>query len=135
MKAILVLLFLIPFSGLSQNTLSVVVQKVNSSSGRVSVAVYNESEGFLDFGKVYRSGSTRANMGTTTVTVDDLPNGIYAVAVFHDINDNDELDTNWMGIPKEDVGFSNAKMKLFGPPTFKECRFTINSDSEIQVSL
>ncbi|MEO0527635.1 MAG: DUF2141 domain-containing protein, partial [Bacteroidota bacterium] len=135
MKKLLFVVLLLPFLGLSQNKLSIQVNKVNCSSGKVSVAIYNESEGFLKFEKVFKSNSVKANKGTTEVIIDDLPSGRYAVAVFHDVNGNDELDTNWMGIPKEDIAFSNAKMKLFGPPSFKECSFEVVSDKQIQLTL
>lgn len=135
MKKELFFFLLLPLFGMAQNTLSVVVNKVGCDSGEVHIALYTEAEGFLKFEKVYRNGSASANKGTTEVTIEDLPKGMYAVAVFHDKNGNGELDTNWLGIPKEDVGFSKAKMKMFGPPSFKECCFELNSDTRIQVYL
>jgi uncharacterized protein (DUF2141 family) len=39
----------------------------------------------------------------------DLPVGRYAVAVYHDLNDNGKLDKNVLGIPKEPYGFSIAR--------------------------
>jgi len=83
--------------------------------------------------EVYMGNSTQAIRGETAVTINNIPNGEYALAVFHDKNGNKELDTNWLGIPKEDVGFSNAKMKTFGPPSFKECAIRLDSDAEIKV--
>lgn len=57
--------------------------------------------------------------------VTDLPPGTYAVKVFHDVNDNSKLDTNWMGIPNEPYGFSNDAAGTFGPPGFKEASFVV----------
>lgn len=51
--------------------------------------------------------------------------GTYAVKVFHDVNDNGVLDTNWMGIPKEPYGFSNDAMGTFGPPSFQQASFKV----------
>jgi uncharacterized protein (DUF2141 family) len=122
-------------SGLAQHELLVEVQGVRSSSGNISVAIYNTAEGFLKFEKVYKSDSTRAVAGQTRVRISDLPEGEYALAVFHDENGNDILDTNWLGIPKEPVGFSNARMKTFGPPSFVECSFQLSSNRTVKVSL
>lgn len=133
MKRLPFLFLLIPFLGVSQNQLSITVHETKSSEGNICIAIYDESDGFLEFEKVYKSSSVKAHKGTTEITVDDLPNGIYAVAVFHDKNGNDELDTNWLGIPREKMGFSNAKMKTFGPPSFKDCAFQIDSDTKITV--
>lgn len=135
MKRFWILLLLFPVFGTAQNTLSVHVSGVKTSDGKISVAVYDTSEGFLKFDKVYVGSSTIAKKGTTHLVIDDLPNGEYALAAFHDENANDELDTNWLGIPKEAVGFSNAKMKTFGPPRFKECALQLTSDAEITIKI
>ena len=125
----------LPFLSLAQNRLSIAVEGVKTSEGRISVAVYNESEGFLEFDRVYRVDSVRARKGITHLSIEDLPEGEYALAIFHDENGNNKLDTNWLGIPKEAVGFSRARMKTFGPPTFRECALKIRADSEIRITL
>ena len=40
----------------------------------------------------------------------DLPEGIYAIALFVDANKNLKIDKNFLGIPKEQFGFSNNAM-------------------------
>ena len=135
MKRLLFSLLLLPVLGLSQNTLEISVKGVESSKGNISVALYNTEDTFLEFDKVFRGERVPAKKGETKLNIADVPEGEYAVAVFHDENANKELDVNWMGIPKETVGFSNAKMKTFGPPSFKECAFTVNSDRTISVQL
>ena len=127
--------FLLPFLGMSQNELIIDVQGVQSSNGNINVAVYNHADGFLKFEGVYISDSTRAKAGHTLVKISNLPSGEYALAVFHDENGNNILDTNWLGIPKEPVGFSNSRMKTFGPPSFKECSFRLSSNQEVKISL
>jgi uncharacterized protein (DUF2141 family) len=129
------ILFLFPVGLLSQNSLSVEVLGVKNSEGKISVAVYDSSDAFLKFEKVYKTDSTKAQSGSTKILIDDLPSGNYALAIFHDENDNNELDTNWLGIPKEAVGFSNSKMKTFGPPSFKECLIEHQGNEEITVLL
>ena len=64
-----------------------------------------------------------------------MPDGDYAIAIFHDANGNKNLDTNILGIPKEQIAFSKGKMKMFGPPKFEECVFTLNSNMEMKISL
>ncbi|MBW8243061.1 DUF2141 domain-containing protein [Muricauda oceani] len=134
MKIFIFLLFL-PFFSLAQNILSIQVNNVPSDHGSVKVAVYDSDESFLSFDQVLRSDSVNADMGSVVLHISDLPSGEYALAIFHDENDNGKLDTNWLGIPKEKVAFSKAKMKTFGPPKFKECAFTMSSDHEIHIDL
>ncbi|MEM9142484.1 MAG: DUF2141 domain-containing protein [Bacteroidota bacterium] len=126
--------FLVPIMGMAQNTLSVSVAGVSTSEGTVKVAVYAEEEGFLQLDGAIKSESAKAKKGITKVSISDLPPGEYALAVFHDENDNDILDSNWLGIPKERVCFSKARMKTFGPPDFKDCAFSLISDKSITVS-
>lgn len=136
MKCILITIFLLlPILCVGQNTLVVEVVGVKNSEGKISVAVYNKAEEFLKLDKVYRASSIQAEKGITRLTIEDLLAGEYALAIIHDKNGNDILDTNWIGIPKEPVGFSNAKMRTFGPPGFKDCGFKINSDYEISITL
>ena len=125
------LLFVFPFLGMSQYSLSVEVQGVKSSIGSIKIAIYNRSQGFLKFEEVFKVDRIAAKEATTTFKIMDLPNGEYAVAIFHDENGNDKLDTNWLGIPKESVAFSNAKIKTFGPPSYRECAFNLNKDLDI----
>lgn len=135
MRVLVFLLSLLPFLGMSQKSLSVEVQGVKNSEGTIKVAVYNSSKGFLKFEHVFKSDSTKAKKGTTKMKIEDLPEGEYALAIFHDENGNEELDTNWLGIPKEDVGFSNARMKTFGPPSFKECLVSLYDNRRITITL
>ena len=135
MKITLALLFVFPLFAGAQIQLSVFVEDVRTSAGNINVAVYNKADGFLKFDKVFKSGHTRAMEGVTHLYIDNLPEGEYALAVFHDENGNNKLDTNWLGIPRENFGFSKGKVKLFGPPSFAECAMKISADSEIRISL
>ena len=129
------LFFLIPLLAMAQFDLTVSVENVKSNDGKISVAVYNSSDGFLKFDKVFKAVSEPSQKGTTEVVLKDLPEGTYAIAAFHDQNGNGELDTNMLGIPKEPLGFSKGKMKTFGPPSFAECSFKLTSDQAISVPI
>ena len=120
-------------AGAAQHTLRMEIKGVTSAEGKVSAALYTDQKSFLKFDKVFKAVSSKAVKGITTLIVEDIPDGDYAVAVFHDKNGNGKLDTNFLGIPKEPVAFSNAKMKTFGPPKFSECAFKIKKDTEITI--
>ena len=119
----------------AQHSLSLNIDGVASEEGNICFAIYTNESSFLKFDKVYKSGSEKAVKGNTAFHITDLPDGEYAIAIFHDVNDNKYLDTNILGIPKEQVAFSNGKMKMFGPPKFEECVFTFNSNMEMKISL
>ncbi|MDO6470832.1 DUF2141 domain-containing protein [Maribacter sp. 1_MG-2023] len=119
----------------AQHNLSLNIDGVTSEKGNICFAVYNDEGSFLKFDKVYKSGSEKAVKGKTAFDITDLPEGDYAIAIFHDANGNKNLDTNMLGIPKEQIAFSKGKMKMFGPPKYKECVFTVNSNMEMNISL
>jgi len=126
----------LPFFLFAQTaTLEVEVHDVSSSEGDILVAIYREEETFLKFEHVYRTQEAPASEGMTRVVIANLPLGQYALAIFHDENGNEELDTNFIGIPKEPLGFSNAKLKTFGPPGFKECIVELKADTLIKITL
>lgn len=135
MKHLLFLLTFFPLICFAQVDLSIEINNVKTSNGTINVAVYDASDTFLKFDKVFKADSVVAQKGKTEIKIEGLPEGQYALAIFHDENGNNKLDTNWLGIPKEDVGFSNARMKTFGPPQFKECAFKLNTHRQIEISL
>ena len=55
-----------------------------------------------------------------------LPSGNYAIALIHDENGNNKLDT-FMGIPREGFGFSRNPAIRFGPPKFASANFAVTS--------
>lgn len=120
---------------MAQFDLAVTVKNVKSNDGNISVAVYDNADGFLKFDKVFKAEAVPSQKGSTEVLLKNLPEGTYAIAAFHDENGNDELDTNMLGIPKEPLGFSKGKMKTFGPPSFEECSFELTSDLSISVPI
>lgn len=136
MKSIfLFLLLIVPLGIFGQNTLEVTVEGIQTSEGLIQVALYNQESGFLKIEGVYRSDSTKARKGSTQLKFEDLPEGEYALAIFHDENANEALDTNWIGIPREPMGFSNSRMKTFGPPSFEDCKLKFPTVTSISVQL
>jgi uncharacterized protein (DUF2141 family) len=51
--------------------------------------------------------------------------GEYAVAVYHDENDDHDFNRNAAGLPAEGYGFSNDAPTAFGLPDFDRVRFTL----------
>jgi uncharacterized protein (DUF2141 family) len=63
-----------------------------------------------------------------------LPTGNYAIALIHDENGNNKLDT-FMGIPKEGFGFSRNPVIRFGPPSFNSAQFSVTGGSATGTSV
>jgi uncharacterized protein (DUF2141 family) len=69
------------------------------------------------------------------VTFEDVPAGPFAVAVFHDKDENEELNTDFLGIPSEDYGFSADARDMFGPPSFEEARLELAAGEFKQITV
>ena len=72
------------------------------------------------------NGSAPAHVGTTVVMIHGLPPGQYAVQTFHDENGNKKVDRNFIGLPREGVGFSNDAPIRMGPPKWADAMFAFN---------
>ncbi len=62
--------------------------------------------------------------------------GVYALAVYHDENNNHHFDRSLIGLPLEGYGFSNNAAIFMGPPSFASVRFTVHpGDNHVTVRL
>ncbi|MBP0491225.1 DUF2141 domain-containing protein [Pararoseomonas indoligenes] len=51
--------------------------------------------------------------------------GTYAIAVYHDENDDHDFNRTLIGMPAEGYGFSNDAPTVTGLPAFADVRFTV----------
>lgn len=109
-------------------TITVIARGCATDAGHVRMGLARAEEGF-DAEKDFRTAAVPVRDGTATHAFENIPYGTYAVRLFHDANDNGELDPNYMGIPKEAYGFSNDARDRFGPPSFDEAAFVLDADS------
>ncbi len=65
----------------------------------------------------------------------NVPNGSYAISLFHDENSNGAHDKNSLGIPNEGYGFSNNPKARFGPPNLKERLFKVVKNTEMEIKI
>ncbi len=108
----------------SYGDLTVLISNVKSPKGEVAIALYKSQQTFLvKKQQAYLKRGTISSTGTVSVQFNDLPHGEYAIAIYHDVNNNKELDKNMLGIPSEPYGFSNSIVPTFRVPTFDEARF------------
>jgi uncharacterized protein (DUF2141 family) len=117
-------------------TLTVNLKGLKSDKGMVDVALYNDAEAYptKPDRAVAKLRSPIAN-GAAVVEFKNLDPGTYAVAAYHDVNDNGKLDANFIGIPKEPTGASNDAKGRMGPPSFKDAQFALSTDKSITISM
>ncbi|WP_128548005.1 DUF2141 domain-containing protein [Larkinella soli] len=100
------------------SSLTIRISNVQKKKGKLVVEIYNNPSSWLKnpFQKVVLSTND-----ATALASFDVPTGKYAVSIYQDINDNGELDRNFLGVPREPVGFGN-NYRPFGKPTFEAAR-------------
>jgi len=112
--------------------LTIDVQLTQKAHGELAYLVFASPSGFPgDRDKALRHGFLPIPSNAQHLRIDtDLPPGIYAVAVYEDLNGNHNLDHNFIGIPREPVGVSNNPSARFGPPHFDECSFYLGDTAQ-----
>ena len=114
-------------------SITVKVEKADSNEGKMLISIFSTETNFLT--KSYKNAKSEISNNGCIVTFEDIPEGTYAVSIFHDENDNGKLDSNFMGIPKEDYGCSNNAKGFMGPPKWKDAKFQLKEDSSITITL
>ncbi|AFH48664.1 Hypothetical protein IALB_0952 [Ignavibacterium album JCM 16511] len=111
--------------------LIVKIKGLKNDQGTVKIALCNSSENYKDDLSPFKAAIIEIKNNQAIAVFDNLPAGNYAVKAFHDENNNDDFDTNFLGIPKEDYGFSNNVKGLFGPPSWDAAKFQLNKSNQI----
>ena len=114
-------------------SLTVTITGLNSDDGNLMIGVYNDKALFLK--KQYKGTIAKITNKTSVVVFENLPQGEYAVSFVHDANNNKKMDTNFLGIPKEDYGCSNNAKGFMGPPKYDDAKFTLSENKSITITL
>lgn len=136
MKLLRIFIFSILTSNIVHSSdLIINITNLKTTQGKVQVALWDNSQGFpSDYNSAIEQQTINAN-GNKEAVFKNLKQGEYAVGIFHDKNNDNTLNTNFMGIPKEGFGFSNNPKILFGPPNFSKSSFPINKDENKKINI
>jgi uncharacterized protein (DUF2141 family) len=104
-----------------QFDITVSVINVPNNKGKIFYGLHNKTT-FLK--KSLSELDSKIINGVSTVTFKDIPVGTYAIACYHDSNNNNKMDFESNGMPLEDYGATNNVMN-FGPPQFKDSKFEV----------
>ncbi|MEL7021248.1 MAG: DUF2141 domain-containing protein [Bacteroidota bacterium] len=123
------------FTAQAQVDLVLSIQNLKYAKGAIVVGFYAPEDEFL--GKTTWSirRAYQVEGKEQEFVIQDIPKGEYSIAILHDLNDNADMDFNWIGIPKEGYGFSNNPRKLFRKPTYEETKIDLQEDLALTVRL
>lgn len=126
-KALFLLVFWIaPLISIAQLSLTIEINDLRNNHGHVRFELNNEHKEQLAAISKTISGKK------CVIVINNLKPGKYAFKFIHDENNNEKLDINWIGIPKEGFGFSNNPNLTFGPPSFEKTVFELSQSKVIE---
>lgn len=113
-----------------QGNLTVHISGIRNDNGIIRIGLYNSEQAYADKSGAGLAALRRAPLpiqnGEAVWQVGNLPYGTYAIKLFHDEDNSGKLKKNWVGRPKEGIGFSNNPQVINKAPTFDEVRFVID---------
>lgn len=106
-----------------------IITGVRNTKGNVLVCMTANAKAYPDCGKDPKSRKlSLPARATMTATFDDVPAGTYAIALIHDENGNNKMDTR-LFFPREGFGMSRNPAIRMGPPTFASAQFAVGSEA------
>jgi len=116
--------------------ITVNITGLRSDKGQLYLSLYNSAGGYpKKASAAFRLSFAPISHGRSTLIFDGIPGGLYAIACYHDENNNGKLDTNFFGIPVEGIGASNNARGSWGPPKFQDAKFIVNSDTSQTIKI
>ena len=133
--------FLITFN-VTADELTINISGQNKS-GILNLAIYNNAEAYdrsvkgegRSEGGFFSGIDSFIELKESHKFVINVPEGIYAIALFIDANKNMKIDKNFLGIPKEQYGFSNNAMGTLSGPSFEQAKFQVKGNSTQNIKL
>jgi outer membrane protein len=118
-------LFLVALAGLQVSLAADISVHLENppSTGKVALVLFDSSNAFGDIRDPAKMVIYTLD-GRDVYRVEGLPEGEYALMVYYDENDNGVMDKNFIGIPKEPMGFSNG-YRPKGPPSYERAAFVL----------
>lgn len=109
--------------------LALSIKGITSKKGQMMIALHSERQSFdsQESGVPYKYKIVKVNSARLEVLFEGLPAGEYAVSIIHDLNNNERLDKNFLGIPKEPFGFSNNPKIFMSAPSYGDCAFRLGT--------
>ncbi len=116
-------------------SVTVTIENAETAAGKIMISLVQGEAEFKGEASPIAALTRRAIAGPMGFVFKDLPEGEYALQIMHDVNDNGELDSNFIGMPTEPWAFSNNATGNMGPPGWQDVKFLINGDVEQSIRL
>jgi uncharacterized protein (DUF2141 family) len=134
-KLALTLVFMFHLGLKGQDLLVAEVTGMKDLSGDLYFSLYDRESAWMHPDSAYKKVMVPVNDGPEVVTLENIPEGDYAIAIYLDINKNGILDETEIKIPKEPFGFSNNPKGIRGPASFQQALFHFDRRDTLHIEL
>jgi len=136
----LILLSILSFRQPVSGDLVINLENIKTSEGMIWLALYDSEENLFVKDKSILKGirvdDAGELTGKLTVKMDKVLFGTYALAIYHDIDNDGKLNQNILGIPTEPYAFARKPKSKWRAPRYKELTFDFSeTDQEITTKL
>ena len=113
---------------------TIIINGVEHDKGFIDVKIYEDKESFLKEDQAIESIRKKPTRGKTIIPLSKLHEGEVAIVVYHDENNDKELNTSLFWRPKEGYAFSNNYIPK-GPPSFSKAMISLIHGEPINIEL
>ena len=106
-------------------SLEMEINNLQSNNGPLYIRILDENENPVIV------GTSPVINYSARISFDSISPGKYAIQFFHDENENQKMDFNLIGIPKEKFGSSNNVKPILGPPKFEKMLFNLTENKKV----
>lgn len=116
------------------DSLTINFKGISEGPGTIYLVMFDSKTNYDNSVEPSFSRSVKVDGETAMVTIADVKDGTYAIKSFLDSNNNRQMDTNLIGLPTEQYGFSNNAGR-FGPASFEDAAFKVEGDGNISIRM
>ena len=123
---ILLSIIVSPLYSQENSDLEIKIEGLRNTKGKLSITIFNNEKGFPDNAdKAFRIQTIELAKDPPVFIFKGLPGGKYAYAILHDEDNNNEMNKNMLGIPREGFGFSNNYRPRIKNPSYNDASFEL----------
>ena len=133
---ILITLFLFSMTYAGELKVTIRPDTLRTREGRIHLSLYRQgNQSFpLDYARADEIGSFSPK-NTLSFTFKNLESDFYAVSLYHDEDNNEQMRLNFLGFPLEPFAFTRNPRPKLGLPSFHRCQIYIYDDQTTETHL
>lgn len=129
------LFLLFTLNSISQNKVVAKIGNFKNDKGVCRACLFNNPSSFKsEVGEPFKC-VTAIVKNQKAEALFSVPKGDYALFVFHDVNSNNKMDRNFLGIPKEGYGASKNKLPFAAAPNYNDNKFVVEDKTIVTLQI